>query len=304
MPQGDSNKGRVAKFLGHAWEVVYQALFFTRNTKLPRIQFPATAEAIGPFLKNAEKLVSELRNTRTEHRLRNAEGFLLSFKRLREAIKSENDNSRDCFVNEKKAINDLKKRLGLKRGNDSERWNKVSLKSGKNFHFHNGDMSTICNRTRGQPSTTSKIFKKQLRYLRTKAFWNKYLGRKGRILVLVDPKIKWRHFLMSDVVKALAENTKWSRSPDGRLKGKLPILQDKIVQKYFKLTKCPLKARKHQKYFLQARRAFKYMSVITLERKGKTLLLAANGNRAKEFRKFLSQQIPHVDIERSAVKDL
>lgn len=298
MPRGDSNRGRVAKFLGHAWEVVYQALFCTSNKKLPLIQFPRTRDALNEFLAISKKLTSELKRKTLEQQ---PLSYPLFKNRLTNYLKAQRKQGKytDCLVNERQALGQLKRNFGIR-----ERIEKISLKSGANYQIHSGRMDVISKSNKGQPSPSGSVFKKQIKHLKSKKFWNDYMGKKGELLVVVDPSIRWRHYLMRDVVKALAENTIWHRTSDGRIKGKLPFIHIEKIKRYVKITPAPRKIRGNKQYTIEAKKLIKYQSVITIERKGSSLLFAANGNCAQKMCAFLDQNIHYKDISRASVADL
>jgi len=288
----------MAKFLGHAWEVLYQALFCTSNKKLPLIQFSSTRDALNEFLAISKKLNSELRRKTLDQQPRS---YSLFNNRLTNYLNTQKKQGKytDCLVNERKALNELRKNFGIR-----EKIEKISLKSGANYQIHSGRMDVITKKNRGQPSPNTAIFKKQITHLKSKTFWNDYMGVKGAFLVVVDPTVRWRHYLMSDVVKALVENTIWHRTPDGRIKGKLPFIHLEKIKKYVKISPAPRKVRGNKGYTIETKKIIKYQSVITLERKGSSLFFGANGNCAQKMCNFLDQNIHHKDISRASIADL
>lgn len=298
MPQGDKIKGKIAKFLGHAWEVVYQALFWTKNKKLPLIQFPKTRSALDSLLETSEKLSNEISRSKNAVFLKSSSDFRKRLANYLEAKKTQ-DRFNDCLIDEKGALRVLRRNFKF-----NKKVERVSLKSGSNYQIHSGKMVQICTRKRGQPSPSKAVFKTQLPHLKSKRFWNNYLGSKGEFFVVVDPAIRWRHYLMRDVVQALAENTIWHRTSEGRIKGKLPFIHLERIKKYSKI-KPPFKnIRERKKYSIKAKKLIQYKSVITIERKGSSLLFAANGNCAQKMCEFLDQNIHHIDIKRASVADL
>lgn len=107
---------------------------------------------------------------------------------------------------------------------------KVSLKSGNNWQFHLGRIDELSNldlvkvNTKSTPSkvTHSVNFTNQLKTLKSKYFWNKYLG-KGDLLCYTNKKKAYTFFRMSDVIKFIIKKTKWRILNTGRLKGILEL---------------------------------------------------------------------------------
>lgn len=301
MPKGDSNKGKVAKFLGHAWENVYQALFFTSSKGLPRIQFPEEARALDSLINISGELCRAVNKKKLESKLKGFNRFQRAFRQLKKIRSKKRD--KDCFVNEKNALRQLKI-LRVK-------GRQVSLKSGENAQFHAGDIQEISKYVKGkkQPCPSNEIFNKQVRHLETRKFWSKYLvgtkgDHKGDYLVIVKPTILWKHFSMNDVVNALAGSTKWHRTTENRIKGKLPLLCSDETPRFSKINPRTKKILPYKKYSINSKKIYKYLSVITIERKGSSLFFGANGACLANLVQFLEENIPSKEIKRSSIADL
>lgn len=137
--------------------------------------------------------------------------------------------SQDNVITDPKYKSEISKSLGR------FKYYSVSLKSGKTWQFHLGQLKELTNPREIKISTTSKgetqvvhsiSFDKQLKTLAKKEFWDKYLGKKSELLCYNDKQKCYTFFKMDSVTKYLANNIKWTLLNTGRLKGKL-TLKDK-----------------------------------------------------------------------------
>ena len=108
----------------------------------------------------------------------------------------------------------------------------VSLKSGKTWQFHLGKLVElsdpekikISKNKKGETKTIhSKSFDDQLLVLRSKLFWDKYLGKKSNLLCYNDKQKCYTFFKMDSVTSFLSKNVDWKLNENGRLKGQLKL---------------------------------------------------------------------------------
>ena len=111
----------------------------------------------------------------------------------------------------------------------------VSLKSGKTWQFHLGQLKELSDPKKIEISkskkgetivTHSKTFDEQLLVMRTKDFWDNYLGKKSELLCYNDKLKCYTFFKMDSVTTFLSEKVYWKILKTGRLKGSL-ILKEK-----------------------------------------------------------------------------
>lgn len=114
----------------------------------------------------------------------------------------------------------------------------VSLKSGKTWQFHLGQLKELSDPKKIQISKTVKgetrivhsyDFNNQLNILRTKEFWDHYLGKKSELLCYNDKQKCYTFFKMDNVTKLIAEKTEWKILNTGRLKGSLYLKNKKYT---------------------------------------------------------------------------
>jgi hypothetical protein len=111
----------------------------------------------------------------------------------------------------------------------------VSLKSGKTWQFHLGQLKELSDPKKIQITKTiegetrvvhSLDFNQQKKKLQTKDFWDHYLGKKSELLCYNDKQKCYTFFKMDSVTKLIAKKTDWEILNTGRLKGSL-YLKDK-----------------------------------------------------------------------------
>jgi hypothetical protein len=128
---------------------------------------------------------------------------------------------------------DYKSEISLKLGRFNDY--SVSLKSGKTWQFHLGQISELSDSKNivinksitGETHVKhNKNFDEQLEVLKNIEFWNKYLGKKSELLCYNDKQKCYTFFRMSSVTDFISKNVEWSILDTGRLKGKL-LLRNK-----------------------------------------------------------------------------
>lgn len=131
----------------------------------------------------------------------------------------------DCEVQKKVYTDLLRKELGLKSFT-------VSLKSAKTWQFHLGVVPELSDKEfyakslhtikKGNKMVTSGIhsldWENQLKVLKSKSFWEKYL-KKGELLVYTIDKETYYFFKMDDVIDFIRKNFVWRLLETGRIKG-------------------------------------------------------------------------------------
>ena len=147
-------------------------------------------------------------------------------------------SSEDCYVDNKKYSDELIRKLNL----SSEELS-VSLKSGNTWQFHLGvieeistipyikeNISKIINE-KGKEITIvkySKSFDEQIKVLKSKKFWDKYL-KKGNLLCYNDKKGCYTFFKMDESIDVIIEKFQWRKLETGRIKGDC-IINQKICK--------------------------------------------------------------------------
>lgn len=195
--------------------------------------------------------------------------------------------SSDCFVSGDDILLKLKP-LGVS-------GESVSLKASDTWQFHLGNLSELSDNKYYKESikkiipegkkkpetcgTHNKTFEEQLKVLKSKDFWWKYLG-KGDYLCYTNRKGLWRFFSMEAIIDFITTHTEWRLLHTGRIKGdyRVDVTDNKgvVVSKLYK-------------------------GVITFEFRDEehkqTFVLGAHGAKnGLKFMTILSRYIPYVDF--------
>jgi len=168
--------------------------------------------------------------------------------------------------------------------------NSVSLKSGSTNTFNLGNCAELSNKSTFKRSLRRKRVNgkwatcgihsvswcRQQKVLRSRSFWNNYLGNKGSFYVQLDKDSRtYVFFSMKDVVRFICSRTKWSLLETGRIKGSLVKKLNSGINKEYKVLTFEYRPGQHNNFALGAQ----------------------SGKNGLRFYEILKQNIPHIALD-------
>lgn len=152
----------------------------------------------------------------------------LAKNKLASKLNSISSNLISINVNEHKAITDAIKTQG-----------NVSLRVGKNWQFHLGEINEI-----SSISSYSKSIKvldidgkklicgihdisweEQLKHLRSYSFWEKYFAKGSSVFCFSNDGSEYFFFNFKDIINYIIKNTEWRLLKTGRIKGDITLTE-------------------------------------------------------------------------------
>ena len=148
--------------------------------------------------------------------------------KLASKLNSKSSNLICLNINEHKAITEAIGAHGI-----------VSLRVGKNWQFHLGEINEISSIIYYSKSlkeiefdgkklicgTHNITWEDQLKHLKSYSFWDKYFAKGSNVFCFSNDNTEYFFFNVRDIINYIIENTSWRLLKTGRIKGDLSLTE-------------------------------------------------------------------------------